>query len=84
MPEERNSLHISKADNEDAAEYLATKSAGDMVEMRVQGQIREISDGGAVIDITSAEGTDFEAPPSPEDSSEAEVIGSVLGAPPSG
>jgi len=77
---DRNTLHITKEGNDEAAEYLATKAGGETCELRVTGQIRENSDGSAVIDIISVEPMDYEAMPplSPDDETQAEVIGGIF------
>ena len=79
-PQESNTLHLSKDGNDDAAEYLAAKTEGETVEMLVTGQVREITDVGAIIDIISAEPTDYEGAEEsyPDDEAEAALINEIL------
>ena len=80
-PTEPNTLHLSGED-EALAEFIATKSAGDTVELTVIAQVRETADGGAIFDVTSAQpaGYEEEAEMSPDDEAEAGMIGEILGA----
>ena len=81
-PTEPNTLHLSGED-EALAEFIATKSAGDTVELTVIAQVRETVDGGAIFDVTSAQPAGYdeeEAEMSPDDEAEAGMIGGILGA----
>lgn len=74
-----NTLHLSKNDNPDVAEYMATKSAGDSCEITVQAQVREITETGVVLDIVSADALDFSEPMGPEESATADSIAAIMG-----
>lgn len=76
-----NTLHLTKDDNPEVADYLASKSAGETCELRVTGQVRELGDAGATIDIISAEALDYEEPMPADEAADAEAIESALGGP---
>lgn len=79
MDIQKNTLHLSKADNPDVEEYMSTKSAGDTCEITVTAQIREITEEGVVLDVTSADALDFSEPLGPEESATSESIAAVMG-----
>lgn len=76
---DKDSIHLS-SDDENVAEFIATKTAGDTAELRVRVQFREINEGGAVMDILSAEPTEYEEPVAltADDETEAAMIGEIL------
>lgn len=73
-----DTAHLSKLNNPEVEEFLATKSAGDTVELRVTAQIREINETGAVLDIIAAEAEESMPELPATDPATAETISAVM------
>lgn len=73
-----DTLHLSKVNNPAVEEFFATKSPGDTGELTVTYQIRDLTESGVVLDVTSADASESFAEPMPE-SANAESIAAVMG-----